>query len=1110
MAFEKPKLFYNNTLRDAQEGNDGTAYATCATAVADPDDPNKVRGDIRTSADVADVSALEGSGIVFDATKNEYRITDSQALMRRLSGTAFLNSEAYPAAWLIDGSFLITVCGQFPGVITKYSLPDLSFVKQLTFNTAENAPTAIVKYGADYFVACRNDSFVAVLLQINAAELTRTSALTLNATELYPAALAIYGTDIFVACKDSSNTAILVRANGGLTRTSALVLTATSETYPTALVVYGTDIFVACRNGSNTATLVRTAGGIVRTSALVLTPTSEVYPTALAVYGTDIFVACRNGSNTATLVRCASGTSRTSALVLTPTSETYPTALVVYGTDIFVACYDGSFTATLVRTAGGLTRTSALVLTAASETYPAALVLYGADIFVACKDSDNVTTAVRTAGGLTRTSVQKFNAGEFYPTAAVLYGANIFIACRNIATTAVLLCVNNGLSRVSALTLTPASETYPTALAVYGTDIFVACRNASNTATLVRTAGGITRTSALVLTPTSETYPTALVVYGTDIFVACINAATTATLVRTAGGLTRTSALVLTPTSETYPTALVVYVTDIFVACMNAATTATLVRTAGGLTRTSALVLTAASEVQPSALVVYGTDIFVACRDGSNTATLVRTAAGLTRTSALVLTATSETYPTALVVYGTDIFVACRDGSNTATLVRTAGGLTRTSALVLTPVSETYPAALIIYLGRLVVLTGNVVPIGALVSVDPLPNFSLFSRLQLADVGGSFTVRAGLACAQADPARPVDYVADGHLSPRFKGTSNTTLYIRAHAPNFVTDGGFESGAFSPNWTAGANWAIDSATELEGQYSAKWDTAANNNLVQAITKEVVKGRTYRVCVKTKAVTGNAAANCLTITPKQAGSGTTLYAAITGNAIAPTTTSTWTEFDVVPDFTTDNWELWLVPLLANKGSATAIIVDEVYFYEKRTVNSLIVDQHNWAGHGPVVVKAWRVSPLRSTAASDANNYTQLASFTPDTAAVILQTLTSSVYPVYEITVPAASGWTADAGDIYLGDYWQPPKHPQPLDPDETGDGDLRELKLAYKNIPASYRRAQIEALFENLRQDEGVYVQWDADPPLLVEDTQKSKRAAYNPWTVDLELNLRERL
>lgn len=385
--------------------------------------------------------------------------------------------------------------------------------------------------------------------------------------------------------------------------------------------------------------------------------------------------------------------------------------------------------------------------------------------------------------------------------------------------------------------------------------------------------------------------------------------------------------------------------------------------------------------------------------------------------------------------------------------------------------------------------------------------FQTFEGIQTADEGEDFTIQAGLTCAQASADRPGLFAADGRIAPRLTGAAaNTALYLRAHAPNFVLDGGFESGALSPHWLSQASWAITSADKLEGAYSAIWDCSADGYLTTLLGQGTLKkGITYKFVFKAKAKTASPQANVLSATCVPIGTSDNMgliYPAIT-------TTATWFSSEFTPTKTTNRWRFTINAYTSLKGSCTGIVVDEIYVYEKITLNSLICTGHNLERRS-ITVNAWNLSPLRSTSGSDAANKTVIATYTPDTSEVLYSALTSSSPPVVELVIAAASDLTPEAGEIYIGDYWQLPRYPGALDPYETVEGGLREFKFNFKNIPPAYRTAQIEALFEQTRKGRPVYIQWDTDAPVLCEDTSQNKSAPYSTFATDLSRTYREKV
>lgn len=392
----------------------------------------------------------------------------------------------------------------------------------------------------------------------------------------------------------------------------------------------------------------------------------------------------------------------------------------------------------------------------------------------------------------------------------------------------------------------------------------------------------------------------------------------------------------------------------------------------------------------------------------------------------------------------------------------------------------------------------------------PTRALSLFERLQTVDLNDGFTIKAGLTCAQQDTTRIAAYAADNALSPVSKGLTNTGYYLRAHLPNMLKDGGFESGAFLPNWTAEATnpWVIESTTELEGSYSASWDLVASKYLRQSGTEKLEKGVTYRLLYKGKSVTANPTAGAVTINLFQTTSGTAVDSDVTGTTPAITTSSTWFTIDFTPDFTTDAWYLNIAGDSTKANGATEVTLDEFYLYKKPTVDSLIIGRHNLVGKTGLVVKSYKMSPLRSTVGAD--DYTEIkASFTVDTADVYAASLTSASDPVYEIYIPAVSGFAPEIGDIYIGSSYQFSKYPQaPLDPYRTNNDGLREVSLQFRGLAPSLRTTTIKDLLTRLRSSESVWLKIGSDDPLMMTSPRSERQAPYNPYAVDLDLTLIE--
>lgn len=389
----------------------------------------------------------------------------------------------------------------------------------------------------------------------------------------------------------------------------------------------------------------------------------------------------------------------------------------------------------------------------------------------------------------------------------------------------------------------------------------------------------------------------------------------------------------------------------------------------------------------------------------------------------------------------------------------------------------------------------------------PTRQLTLYERFQDVDVSDGAKARAGLRCKQQNSSYPAFFAADNRLSPVHKGTENTAHYLTARMPNFLEDGGFESGAFAPNWTAEATnpWVIESTTELEGAYSASWDLVASKYLRQTGTKTLKKGMTYRLVFTAKSVTANPTAGAITVNLFQSTSGTALDSDVTGTQPAITTAAAWFAIDFTPDFTTNDWYLNIAGDSTKANGATEITMDEFYLYEKLEVNTLIIGRHNLVGKGSVKVWGIKLSPLRSTSGGD---YTQLVSTTVTTSDVYSAALTSSYDPVIMLEIPATSGFTPQIGELYVGDKFQLLKFAQPTDPYEIGDDGRRMMRLSFKNIPSSYRTTQIKDICEHIAASDPLWVKWGADDPLLMISQKRGSRAPYNPTRIDVDYDLVE--
>jgi len=136
--------------------------------------------------------------------------------------------------------------------------------------------------------------------------------------------------------------------------------------------------------------------------------------------------------------------------------------------------------------------------------------------------------------------------------------------------------------------------------------------------------------------------------------------------------------------------------------------------------------------------------------------------------------------------------------------------------------------------------------------------------------------------------------------------------------------------------------------------------------------------------------------------------------------------------------------------------------------------------------------------------------IGSFSINSAENILQTLTSSVYPVFEIVLPAVSGWTPEVGDVYMGDAkefdWTPDA---PFDPLKIDNAGQRVLNARFTTFPHADRYGWIRDLFEKIDDSEAMWWKWDDDAPLMIDLDDTDLEAGYNPHFVDVNLKGKER-
>jgi len=1126
MAFEKMKIYFNNLFRNARLGNDGTSYATCVEAVADPDDAYKVRGDIVPADDIPNLSDLEGSGVVFDTTKNEYRITDSFAGMQNLGTEVFPASERdAPKATVVVGSHLYTLHSGSTIVISKTDLVTLERIGSMSLESTSSLASGMVTDGTFLFISCRDGNTVRVVF-VRLSSFLEEDALTLSSTNYLPSGIAHNGNYLYIACRDvggAGNVARLARVRvspleevDGVTLASTEELPGPVTINPPGTVASITNIDTA---SSNVLQVTRVSlSSMTRLSTGIATGAQLPKAMRFADDGDYLFVTGKNVSSVGVVCRFNGSTGAYIDTLTLAANEEDPQAITQIGTELWaVTRYSATPVVRIVRiTESTFVRLDYLDLDT-TETLEYTIAVNG-DVtsayvgVIKTISGDNYSAHVEVATStFTRTDFVRYNSASEDPAAIISDGTYIYIAVETESNVAKLLRYVRATHEYVGAVELDVALLYPRALEVDETYIYVACRDTGNTGMIGRVSvSSFEYVDALTLDTTDKT-PVGLILDGGYLDVLCVDASSVSRIVRCfVASFTKDTAQTYL-SGDNNPASFIMSPDSqyIYVLCDASGTLGSVVQiTAATLARVTSVSFPAGRfKAKGLGFSQDGTDLYVQAEGSTPFQGYLRkyVAHPLAYTSEVALNSDERT-PILSAVLENDIYIVCKNASNEVTLARcTVSPFQRRDAVVLAS-TELNPAAGLYY-DTFFYIVNPVAGSGRLQKIDTLQNFAIFERLQTADIGDSSTVRAGLTCAQSDPLRPVHYIADTNGTPVAKHLDNTAVSIRGHAPNFVEDGGFESGGVT-EWTAGANWAIESTDELEGLYSVAWDTAADNNLTQNITKKLKKGKIYRCIFKAATLTGDASAGVLTFQVKQAGSGTDVDT-LTGNAPAITTTPTWYGFDIVPDFETNNWELRLVPALAQKGTATAVIVDEIYIYEKPTINSLIVKNHNWSGQGTIVVNAWRVSPFRSTATADANNKTQIASFTVDDSDTLLQALTETNYPIIEITLPAVSGWIAEAGEIYVGDYWEVTRYPQSFDPYRVNASNLREVTIDLQNLQPALRTTTIADIFEKLQAGESVWWKWDIDKPLLVESMRAERNAPYSPYRINTQMRLVEK-
>jgi hypothetical protein len=349
------------------------------------------------------------------------------------------------------------------------------------------------------------------------------------------------------------------------------------------------------------------------------------------------------------------------------------------------------------------------------------------------------------------------------------------------------------------------------------------------------------------------------------------------------------------------------------------------------------------------------------------------------------------------------------------------------------------------------------------------------------DDTGACEIRLTLYEDDSDVAYPVCLAVDGRRETKWKANAaDIVIYVPALLPNFVADGGFEqqsAGNPGDDWYSGSgDWQIvDSVgSGMRGVRYVEYTKGATNAVLrQGLTGTFEKGKTYRIVMLVKALTAPPAANDILrvyLLDKNVDTDLLLDADWEdGGHWDPeiTTSETWVTSDFVPDQTTDRVRIWLTGRGSSGtwGGCTGFDVDELYIWEKISVDRLMVFDHNWdAGvwvsgdASSIIVQGWYLNPSR-TQTTSADRENGLDGWTQQGSEPILKTVTLSAdYPIYRIRLNAKSWLTYEAGEIFLGPAMAFSKQMDfPFDPDaEEAVGVMNETQGGVRRFHKDFHR------------------------------------------------------
>lgn len=1114
-VYQKPIFYYDNAARRSKTGDDGTSYASCSEALEDPDDPYKVRGDILRSADIPALSNLAGADVVMAASGRRYR-------------TLSLSGNPYAAA-----------------------------LETLLMPYAENSHGQMVKVGS-YLYTVVNKTVFKLNPSVNPPSIVARCPLPMSETNVFQS-ICSDGARLYVG--SYSTLKIYVVRLHPLQVEASPVLSSSYNNGISCMTADTTGLFVAGYQGGTESPCVDkytlgTAPALVATNWVYFAGIEGIY--GLYTGTADGYLYASGQINSGGYKACILKINK----VTMATVATAPTTSAVPGgtTDIQGAglCSDGSSLFTTFWVAGGqgyiakaslssFPATLTQLSLAAGENYPAGCCTDNTSVFINCNTSAIKMVKV-TIASFTRAAGWTLNAGENGTSGwgNILWdGAAVQVGC---TTSPAIMVENSTTARVGALTYLKGLVDHGYGVKLDGQYAYLAFP--SSPARIAK-LDLVSKVLVCILElNTGENSVNALDI-GTDGNLYALCGTTPAILVQidivsSVTSMTRLASCTLTTGAGSAGPGNALKVTGDRAYCGVGTTSGKIMRVNCSTMVQEAEVVFTAGRNDVRTMEIVGSTIYAGCysnhlvkcttapfaesgavdcgnpvlqsdSDASYVYVIMNAATNNIRRVAIsglvlgtALSTTGGAAPKCCALAGSSLHVF--SGTSRFDVIDLSAWqiiLSVTSSVIDT-ITQAFKRMLY-YGGYYYLVNGGGAgwdKYAVLYRVDPHSSVTLYDRMQESDLGDAFTLRASLLCGQQDPAAPVGRISDGLLSPAMKGLVNTELKIRIHLPNMIEDGGFESGVININGYAGANWGIDSTNKLEGAYSAKWDTAANSPLFKYGKAKMKKGRTYTVLCKLSALTGNPVANVLRLDIKNRDTLTSLDASAGGFSPTVTTASNWHSFDIIPDFDSDRWLFYAYGQSAYKGSATGIMLDEVYVYDKLQVSALIVGRHNWTGRGPIKVNAWRCSPLRSTASIAAGDGVELASFTCDSIATVEQALTSNAYPVFELVIPAVASWAAELGEVYIGSFWQSPRWFRgPLNPYKTDEGGQRTLRVNFGGLPSTLRPT-IEDLFDRFRDHEPVWVKHDTDSPVYMSAKDKSYDAPQNGDKVDLTADLVE--